>query len=65
MTNIQTFTFSKDSTIIGLWDKLKDYRYKLRVVDTNTKTTYNNTIEKLGSSVQTQRYGLATLRVVE
>jgi hypothetical protein len=43
MTNIQTFTFGKDSTIVGSWDKLKDYRHKLRVVDTNAKTAYNNT----------------------
>ncbi len=44
MTNIQTFTFSKDSTIIGLQDKLKDYRHKLRAADTNAKTAYNDTI---------------------
>jgi hypothetical protein len=43
ITNIQTFTFSKDSTIVGSWDKLKDYRYKLKVADTNAKTAYNNT----------------------
>ncbi len=41
--NIQTFTFSKDSTIVGLQDKLKDYRHKLRAADTNAKTAYNNT----------------------
>ncbi len=44
ITNIQTFTFSKDSTIVGLQDKLKNYRHKLRVVDTNTKTVYNDAI---------------------
>ncbi len=43
ITNIQTFTFSKDSTIIGLQNKLKDYRHKLGVADTNAKTAYNNT----------------------
>ena len=44
ITNIQTFTFGEDSIIIRLQDKLKDYRRKLRAVDANTKTAYNNTI---------------------
>jgi hypothetical protein len=42
ITNIQTFTFGKDSTIVGSWDKLKDYRCKLGAVDTNAKTAYND-----------------------
>ena len=44
MTNIQTFAFSEDSTIVRSWDKLKDYRRKLRVVDANAKTAYNNAV---------------------
>ncbi len=42
ITNIQTFTFSKDSTIVRSWDKLKDYRCKLGAADTNAKTAYND-----------------------
>jgi hypothetical protein len=44
ITNIQTFTFGKDSTIVGSWDKLKDYRRKLGAADTNAKTAYNDTV---------------------
>jgi hypothetical protein len=42
MTNIQTFTFGEDSTIVGSWDKLKDYRRKLGAADVNAKTAYND-----------------------
>lgn len=42
MTKIQTFAFGEDSTIIGSWDKLKDYRRKLGTADANAKTAYND-----------------------
>lgn len=33
MTKIQTFTFSPESTIVGSWEMLKDYRRKLVAAD--------------------------------
>jgi hypothetical protein len=42
MTKIQTFQFEGDATIIGTWDKLKDFRRKLAAADANLKNTYND-----------------------
>src|SRR4030088_623869 len=42
MTKIQTFQFEEDATIIGSWDKLKDFRRKLTAADANLKNTYND-----------------------
>jgi hypothetical protein len=42
MTKIQTLQFEEDATIIGSWDKLKDFRRKLAAADANLKNTYNN-----------------------
>ena len=42
MTKIQMFTFGADNTIVGAWDKLKDYRSKLGAADLNAKNAYND-----------------------
>jgi hypothetical protein len=42
MTKIQMFTFGADNTIVRAWDKLKDYRRKLRAADLNAKNAYND-----------------------
>lgn len=42
MTMIQTFAFDSESTIVGSWEKLKDYRRKLVSADTDTKGAYKD-----------------------
>jgi len=42
MTRIQTFTFDSESTIIGSWEKLKDYRRKLVSADADTNGAYKD-----------------------
>ncbi|KAI1663808.1 Short chain type dehydrogenase [Pyrenophora tritici-repentis] len=42
MTRIQTFTFDSESTIIGSWEKLKDYRRKLVAADADTNGAYKD-----------------------
>ena len=42
MTRIQTFTFDSESTIVGSWEKLKDYRRKLVSVDADTNRAYKD-----------------------
>ena len=42
LTNIQTFEFDNNSTIMGSWDKLKGYRRKLGAADANAKSSYND-----------------------
>jgi hypothetical protein len=42
MTRIQTFTFDPDSTIVGSWEKLKDYRRKLVAADADTEGAYKD-----------------------
>ncbi|KAI1507677.1 hypothetical protein Ptr86124_013394 [Pyrenophora tritici-repentis] len=42
MTRIQTFTFDSESTIIGSWEKLKDYRRKLVAADADTDGAYKD-----------------------
>ncbi|KAG9247602.1 hypothetical protein BJ878DRAFT_388211, partial [Calycina marina] len=39
---IQTFTFVEGTTVTEVWEKLKDYRRKLRAADTNAKSAYNH-----------------------
>jgi hypothetical protein len=42
MTGIQTFTFDPESTIVGSWEKLKDYRRKLVLADADTNGAYKD-----------------------
>ena len=42
MTKIQTFTFDSESTIVGSWEKLKDYRRKLVSADADTNRAYKD-----------------------
>jgi hypothetical protein len=42
MTRIQTFTFDSKSTIVGSWEKLKDYRRKLVLADADTNGAYKD-----------------------
>ncbi|KAF7573128.1 hypothetical protein PtrM4_080330 [Pyrenophora tritici-repentis] len=42
MTRIQTFTFNPGNTIVGSWEKLKDYRRKLVAADADTNGAYKD-----------------------
>ena len=42
MTKLQTFTFNTDSTILGSWETLKNYRRKLVAADANTNGIYKD-----------------------
>jgi hypothetical protein len=42
MTRIQTFTFDSESTIVGSWEKLKDYRRKLVSADADSNGAYKD-----------------------
>ena len=42
MTKIQTFTFSPESTIVGSWEMLKDYRRKLVAADAAFNGVYQD-----------------------
>jgi hypothetical protein len=42
MTKIQTFTFDSESTILGSWEKLKDYRRKLVAAHADTNGAYKD-----------------------
>ncbi|KAI1513419.1 RVT-2 multi-domain protein [Pyrenophora tritici-repentis] len=42
MTRIQTFTFNPGNTIVGSWEKLKEYRRKLVAADADTNGAYKD-----------------------
>ncbi|KAI1516726.1 Retrotran-gag-2 domain containing protein [Pyrenophora tritici-repentis] len=42
MTRIQKFTFNPGNTIVGSWEKLKDYRRKLVAADADTNGAYKD-----------------------